>query len=91
MGNLSTYFSSLSADTSFYTAVVACTTRELRLRHIRDAKKVNGFFLTFLFTIIPASVLYGVIRDNNLYLHGYIIVHTLQCVYIQLLGIFICA
>ena len=85
MGNLTAYFLASLAYLLilvFCTAVVAWTTRKLRLRHFWDAKKVNGFFLTFLFTSIPAGVLYDFIRENDLYLYGYIIVHTCYNVFI---------
>ena len=78
-GNLTVYFQILLVYLLilvFCTAIVAWSTRKLRLKHFRDAKKVNGFFLTFVFIIVPSSVLYGVFRGNDLYLHGYIIIHV---------------
>ena len=78
MGNVTAYFQTLLVYLLlliFCTAIVALTTRKLRLKHFRDAKKVNGFFLTFLFTAVPGSVLYGMFRSNDQYLEGYIISH----------------
>ena len=85
MGNLTAYFQTLLVYLLlliFCTAIVALTTRKLRLKHFRDAKKVNGFFLTFLFTAVPGSVLYGIFRSNDQYLEGYIIIHFCYNVFI---------
>ena len=85
MGNLTAYSLTLLVYLlllMFCTAIVALTTRKLRLKHFRDAKKVNGFFLSFLFTAVPGSVLYGIFRSNDQYLEGYIIIHFLYNVHI---------
>ncbi len=78
-GNLMAYFQTLLAYILILvlcTAIVAWSTRKLRLKHFRDAKKVNGFSLVFVFIVVPGSVLYGVFISNDQYLQGYIIIHT---------------
>ena len=78
MGNVTLYYQTVPVYQlllTFCTAAVALTTRKLRLKHFRDAKKVNGFFLTFLFTAVPGYILYGIFHSNDQYLEGYIIIH----------------
>ena len=79
-GDLTVYFQLILAYQIILilvTTIVAWTTRKLRLKHFRDAKKVNLFFLTFLFVAVPGSVLYGVVKANDLQLQAYIIIHLL--------------
>ena len=85
MGNIDVYFLTSQVYQlllTFCTAIVALTTRKLRLKHFRDAKKVNGYFLTLLFIVVPASVLIGIFRSNDQYLQSYFISHFCYNVFI---------
>ena len=78
MGNLAAYtlnFLVYLLRLIFCTAIVTLTTRKLRLKQFRDAKKVNGFFLTLVFIAVPGSVLYGIFQSNDQYLASNIIIH----------------
>ena len=78
IGNLTAYTLTLQVYLLLLilcTAIVALTTRKLRLKHFRDAKKVNGFFLTLLFTAVPGCILYVIFLSNDQYLESYIIIH----------------
>ena len=85
MGNLTAYFQTLLVYLLlliFCTAIVALTTRKLRLKHFRDAKKVNGFFLTLVFTAVPGNVLIGIFNSNDQNLASYVIIHFCYNVFI---------
>ena len=85
IGNVTAYFQTLLVFLLlliFCTAIVALTTRKLRLKHFRDAKKVNGFFLTLMFIGVPGSILHGIFHSNDQYLEGCIIIHFCYNVFI---------